>query len=241
LPTDRQIGAYLETFHIPEDYQQRIMEMHRKLLDNYDIEKEQRQLTARLDRVKDLYKWGDITVEEYQRDKDQIQRELAKLTPFQDSSDTLQRLAELLGSVANAWERATQEQRNMLARCVFQEIWIKDKDVVAVKPQPEFKPFFAMNWEEYSKIMKIRPRGDSGSNVQHTAYLLEILYPAISQPVTTYKLPCRLWKELAKRHSTQSLRQLAKEYGVSHEAVRRALAAAATGRNDICQERPVYV
>jgi hypothetical protein len=38
---DKQIGAYLETFDIPEDYQQRIMEMHRKLLDNYDIEKEQ--------------------------------------------------------------------------------------------------------------------------------------------------------------------------------------------------------
>jgi predicted ArsR family transcriptional regulator len=36
-------------------------------------------------------------------------------------------------------------------------------------------------------------------------------------------LPCELWKELAKRHSTQSLRQLAKEYGISHEAVRRAL------------------
>jgi len=52
------------------------------------------------------------------------------------------------------------------------------------------------------------------------------LYPVfISLPLkTNHKLPSSLWRELAERHGTESLRQLAKEYGVSHEAVRRTLA-----------------
>ena len=35
-----------------------------------------------------------------------------------------------------------------------------------------------------------------------------------------------VWSELAERHTAKSLRSLAKQYQVSHEAVRRALKAA---------------
>ena len=44
---------------------------------------------------------------------------------------------------------------------VFQEIWIKDKKVLAVTPKPEFKPFFELNFECQSKNIGWRPRGDS--------------------------------------------------------------------------------
>jgi Zn-dependent peptidase ImmA (M78 family) len=40
------------------------------------------------------------------------------------------------------------------------------------------------------------------------------------------KLPSPLWPELTRRHEIESLRQLANEYGVSHEAIRRAIARA---------------
>jgi len=160
---ESQIRAYLETFHIPEDYQRRILEMHRKLQDSYDVEKEQKQLKAKLVRVKDLYRWGDISREDYQKEKQQIQSELTKMAPFQASAEALKRLAEFLASVGKAWEQATNEQRNMLARCVFQEIWVRDRDVVAVKPQPEFEPFFKLNWEEFSQIMKSEAQSPPGS------------------------------------------------------------------------------
>jgi len=38
-----------------------------------------------------------------------------------------------------------------------------------------------------------------------------------------------LWPELIEKYKTRSLREIAQEYGVSHEAVRRALREA-TGR-----------
>ena len=34
-----------------------------------------------------------------------------------------------------------------LARYLFEEIWVQDKKVVAVKPRGEFEPFFRLNLE----------------------------------------------------------------------------------------------
>jgi len=51
------------------------------------------------------------------------------------------------------------------------------------------------------------------------------LYPVIAAvpQKTNYKIPQHLWPEIAKERKTKSLRQLAKEFGASHEAVRRTL------------------
>ncbi len=66
-----------------------------------------------------------------------------------------------MADVADAWKEATQEQRNKLARTLFQEIWVKDKQVVVVKPQPELAPFFKLNYGEFvNKVLHMRPRGD---------------------------------------------------------------------------------
>jgi len=53
------------------------------------------------------------------------------------------------------------------------------------------------------------------------------LYPVfVSLPEESHhKLAPSLWQGLAEQHKAKSLRCLAKEYGVSHEAVRRALVA----------------
>jgi DNA invertase Pin-like site-specific DNA recombinase len=161
---ERQLRDYLEMFVIPKDYQQQILDTHKKLQESYDVEKEQKQLQARLGRLKELYKWGDIGREEYHSEKDQIEGQLAKLTPFITSGEPLKRLAEFLANVTIAWDKANNEQRNKLARCLLQEVWVKDKEVVAVKPQPEFEPFFKLNWEEFSKVMKSRGQAPSGSD-----------------------------------------------------------------------------
>lgn len=54
-------------------------------------------------------------------------------------------------NVTKAWKEANQEQRNKLARQLFNEIWVKDKQVLAVKPRPELKPFFQLSYEEWLK------------------------------------------------------------------------------------------
>jgi len=73
-------------------------------------------------------------------------------------------------------------------------------------------------------IVRWRPRGAHGSEVQLTAYIVEILCPQVNEiGVIPRKLSASQQAEVTKNPSKKSLRQLAKEYGVSHEAIRRTI------------------
>jgi DNA invertase Pin-like site-specific DNA recombinase len=147
-----QIEKYLETFHVPQDYQDRILEAHRKLQEAYDdSEKERTRLKGQLERLKRLFAWGDLTEEQYITEKENALKELDRLTPPEVKSRALERLAEFLKNIPKAWREANQEQRNKLARQLFDEVWVKDKQVIAVKPRPELKPFFQLSYEEWLK------------------------------------------------------------------------------------------
>ena len=76
---------------------------------------------------------------------------LRALTPPETKAKVLERLAEFLEDVPKAWKEANQEQKNKLARQLFDEIWVKDKQVIAVKPRPELKPFFQLSYEKWLK------------------------------------------------------------------------------------------
>jgi site-specific DNA recombinase len=136
-----QLEAYLAAFHVPEDYQERILDYHRKLEAAYDDAEQMRAvLEARLRRLRELYEWGDCTKAEYETRKADILKQLEAIAP------TLDKLAQFLSDVPAAWEVATQEQRNKLARTLFDEVW--------VKPRPELEPFFQLNYQESEKIIE---------------------------------------------------------------------------------------
>ena len=46
-----------------------------------------------------------------------------------------------------------------IAKTLFEEILIEDKEVVAVKPRPELEPFFKLNLECHSKDIAGDPDG----------------------------------------------------------------------------------
>ena len=116
---EAQIRWYLENFIIPRDYQDRILETHRKLQSAYtniEIEKGKAALEARLRRVKELYEWGHKSKDEYLTDYEGIQKQLRLLLPLETRDNSLGKLAQFLANVAGAWDEANQEQRNKLAR-----------------------------------------------------------------------------------------------------------------------------
>jgi hypothetical protein len=57
-------------------------------------------------------------------------------------------LADLVLDVAAGWQRAFPEQRNRLARLLFEEVVINENQVVSVKPRPELAGFFALDYEQ---------------------------------------------------------------------------------------------
>ncbi len=159
---EEQLLAYLTAFHIPDDYQEKILGAHRRLESAYDVGKQRAVLEARLKRTKELYKWGHITQEEYLADYAGIQDGLKQLTPVMSEEKLLEKLALFLKDICAAWQLATQEQRNRLATCLFEGVWIGNRKVVAVTPRPEFKPFFDLQYEGMSNyVLQKRPRWDS--------------------------------------------------------------------------------
>ena len=145
-----QIRGYLETFEIPEDYRRRILEAHVQLRTACgDADRESSRLETQLRRIKVLYEWGDLSREEYRQKRDALQHQLQSLSPPRDDAGQLERLAHFLASMVEAWDSATQEQRNKPVRCLFDEVWLKDKAVVAVKPRMELEPFFRLNYEAF--------------------------------------------------------------------------------------------
>ncbi len=157
---EAQLEAYLENFHIPEDYQERLLREQRKLEVAYDdTQKRRTELEGRLERIKKLFTWGDIAEPDYLAQKETIQRELRSLEPPKDQK-VLEQLAAFLKNVSLAWREASQEQRNRLNRQLFEEIWLTDKQVFAVKPRPELKPFFQFSFEEWrKKFESVAPTG----------------------------------------------------------------------------------
>jgi hypothetical protein len=67
---------------------------------------------------------------------------LARLRTTTSQAEVLAQAANFLKDLPAAWEAASSEQRNPLARLVFESIEIEDDRVTAVVPQPDFAPFF---------------------------------------------------------------------------------------------------
>ena len=67
-------------------------------------------------------------------------------------------------------KEANQEQRNKLARQLFDEIWVKDKQVIAVKPRPELKPFFQLSYEGWLRKFELENSTPIGVAKLHILY-----------------------------------------------------------------------
>ena len=162
---ETQIQQYLESFWVPEDVQGQVLDVFAKLGRNHDdTGQTQAALRARLERIKEMYEYGDLTREEYSAKRDEVQEELRGLRPAMEWREIMGRMADFMKNVAKGWAEADQELRHDLAKQLFEEVWIKDKEVVAVKPRPELDPMFDLQYvdDESSSIFgKWRKRRDS--------------------------------------------------------------------------------
>lgn len=174
---EAQILEYLKNFKIPDDYQRQILDGYRALESAYDDSVATRErLERQLKRAKELYEWGDYTRTEYQARRENIVKQLDALTLAPGSSESIERLAGFLADVPAAWEAATLEQRNKLARALFDEIWLKDKEVVFVKPRPEFDPFFRLNYQEF-----LRQYVEGATSTRDGLHLLKIFSKLLAE------------------------------------------------------------
>ena len=149
-----QLLRYMKDFVIPGDYQERILSLYSSLsAKRQKAQSTKVRLIGRLDRLKKLYQWGDITEAEYRAESRDIKQDLEAIVEPEEDEAVLERLRVFLIDIGLAWERATDEQRNRLARHLFQTIWIRDRLVVKVRPLPELMAFFQISQESKQKSL----------------------------------------------------------------------------------------
>ncbi|GAI46880.1 unnamed protein product, partial [marine sediment metagenome] len=159
---------------------------------------EQRErLKANLERLKRQHRWGHVSDEEYLAEYKATERQLGQLPPAEGNEEMLHQFARLLANVAYVWKESTQEERNKIARTLFEEVRLDSGGkVVAVKPQPEAAPFFKLNYECHCK--SIASETDLGRFLM--LYLENGYFPVLA-PAELFlnrreKLPASLWPEI---------------------------------------------
>lgn len=235
------IVAHLATFTIPADYREKLRaHVAGEATFGADAAPRRRRIQGRLARIEELYGWGDMHRGEYLAERDLLLRDPAALDARETGETAhLDRLAELLGDVARGWGLVTGEQRNRLARLLFEEVVIGDDGAAAVRPRPELAGFFALDHERWGATAgnETAPAkggckgaevtGDASARSIHggpfPAYFPVPAPPAAPRPVPPQQRPHlspAQRREIARRADGESLHDLAAAYGVSHETIR---------------------
>jgi DNA invertase Pin-like site-specific DNA recombinase len=160
-----QITAYLETFHLPDEIVTEVVSLYESAREQrIDADRQRREIESRLERIAELYAWGDLTREAYLAERDRLQERLTGLRGAAEWTTALTNAAGYLRDLPAAWTAAAPEQRNDLARLIFQSIEVKDDRVIAVIPQPDFAPFFVDRHQRENRGQKNTPDGSGGVN-----------------------------------------------------------------------------
>ncbi len=207
---ESQVEKWLENLELPENLiEQALSRYAAEAKTVSEPDKERGQLERRLERLKELYAWGDIERTEYTAQRDRIARRLRVLAPPAKQERDLRKLADFVSDVKNVWQVATQAQRNSLLTKLVEKITVRDGLIVAIVPKPDLSMLVpeSVNFE-YPEAEATGFDVPSG----HPRYL-----------VSRNWLPDSLYRELAEKSRSNSISQLARDYHTSRQTVRKAI------------------
>ena len=111
------------------------------------------RLERRLEKLKQLFTWGDMSEQDYFRERDEVRSALADL-PDGDRVASFDAYRASVLSLADAIAVASPSRRTELCRMVVERVVVVDRNVQEIVWTPEARPFFA-------KIQRECPQGDS--------------------------------------------------------------------------------
>ncbi len=165
-PLEEQLIDWLRAFQPGPELRRRIIDAiraHAGQTGGGEGREERRRLLAQLERLRDLYLMGDLTKSRYVMRRQALEEEVQRIDPPTDPH--LDRAQKILDDFGGFWttEPEPAERRKLLAE-LFQAIWQKDGQIVAVRPQPPLAPYFAAIRDAQEGRFK-DPKGDPDSEV----------------------------------------------------------------------------
>jgi hypothetical protein len=106
-------------------------------------ESRRRQLQTELERAQQLFVHRDWSEGQYLREKARIERESGALRPT--STIDIDQAAAYLQTFRHLLDRATPHEQKLLFHSVFDQVYIKQKKVVAIRPKPNYYDLLRMS------------------------------------------------------------------------------------------------
>jgi hypothetical protein len=129
--------SYLRHIQLPSDWQERVLALTDPQREHDQREKECQSVQLRLERLRDLYKWGEIERQEYLSERDALKTRLAALRPHREPD--LEEAAKLLENIGELLQQATLEELDKVFHALFERVYI-DRDhpghIYAIEPKP---------------------------------------------------------------------------------------------------------
>ncbi|MBU2609144.1 MAG: hypothetical protein KKF26_07490, partial [Chloroflexi bacterium] len=106
--------------------------------------------------IRKQHKWGDIDDEQYNREKQDLDRQLKSLNRVNIpiNMPNLDRASKLLEELPSLWSHPGVEdsQREALIKDVFTSITLGGKSLISIEPKPEYAPLFASIVMDHNKV-----------------------------------------------------------------------------------------
>lgn len=110
-------------------------------------------LTSQLERLRDLYVMGDLTKPEYIMRRQALEEELQRTKP--PTNPDLARARAILEDFTRFWDAELEPaERRKLILSLFEQVWQKDGQIVAVKPNHAFASYFTAASEAQASCPK---------------------------------------------------------------------------------------
>jgi hypothetical protein len=112
-----------------------------------------------LERLKRLFKFGDISEQEYKQERDELRARLRALKP--PEMPDLEDAARLLENIGLIWDEATLKEEKQIVHTLLEAVYLDSEDgpVVSVKPKAEFRVLFELA-SDVSFVEGEEPRRD---------------------------------------------------------------------------------
>lgn len=182
-------------------------------------------LARRLERARELYLDGDLDKAAYAAERDRIERELALLPETPPTPAAVRSRFAALAELARVWADAPPAHQNLIARQVFARLTVTDGRIVAIEPMPAFRPFYATDPDDDAPGSGLLRKRRGSVSQKTTPPPIPVDWPCappLVPPQHRPKLSVAQVMRIRHRERDRPLREVAVEYGVSHETIRKA-------------------
>ncbi len=140
---EKQLVDLFAHIQITNDLKRQVLERLSAETDQKSAMRERTQLTARLERAKQLFFLGDWSEAQYLKEKSAVEADLAQLRPA-DTVD-VEKAAEVLQSLGRLLHKANERETKQFFQLVMDEAFVRNKKVVAIRPKPDYYDLLCMS------------------------------------------------------------------------------------------------